>query len=279
MYPQALIEFTFFGKEIGIYLYGICIAIGLVACISVFYIYSKKAGVHEDIRDFVFFVAVIAIAIGFLSAKFFQALYDYLSSGVWDFMGAGLTVMGGLVGGVATGVALYFIAGAVLFKKRDNMHIKQVNDIFRVLPCCVTIAHAFGRLGCLFAGCCYGRVAEDGHGILIRGVARVPVQLYESLFLFALFIVLSILFFKKFNLTHVVYLIAYGIWRIVIEIFRADYRGGVDGALLTPSQWQSCGFIALGLAVLVVFIIIKVPIFVKKKEESVITEQTKEITE
>lgn len=278
MHPEAIINFTFFGKEVGIYLYGICIAIGLIACVSVFFIYTKKAGVHEDIRDFVFFVAVGGIAIGFLSAKFFQAIYDYLSSGVWDFMGAGLTVMGGLVGGVATGVTLYFVVGHFLFKKRDNLHIKQVNDNFRVLPCCITIAHAFGRLGCLFAGCCYGRVAEEGHGVLIRGVYRVPVQLYESIFLFLLFIVLSILFFKKFNLTHVVYLIAYGIWRIVIEVFRADYRGGVDGALLTPSQWQSCAFIALGLVILAVFIIKKIPIFLKNKGEDK-KEQTKPIAE
>jgi prolipoprotein diacylglyceryltransferase len=70
-------------------------------------------------------------------------------------------------------------------------------------------------------------------------------------------------------------LIAYGIWRIVIEMFRADYRGGADGALFTPSQWQSFAFIALGLVVLAVFIIKKMPIFLKDKGDSGKKEITK----
>ena len=56
-----------------------------------------------------------------------------------------------------------------------------------------------------------------------------------------------------------VYLVAYGIWRIIIEVFRTDYRGA-EVLGLYPSQWQSIVFIILGIAVLAFYIIKKIPL-------------------
>ena len=66
MVPNAL--FKLFGN--GVYLYGICIAIGLLTCIAFFFYATKRRGVAENVQEFAFFVAIIAIAIGFLFAKF-----------------------------------------------------------------------------------------------------------------------------------------------------------------------------------------------------------------
>ena len=54
----------------------------------------------------------------------------------------------------------------------------------------VCAAHSLGRIGCLFAGCCYGRVTDSVFSVYNAYLdARVvPVQLYESLFLAALFV-------------------------------------------------------------------------------------------
>ena len=61
------------------------------------------------------------------------------------------------------------------------------------------------------------------------------------------------------------YLIAYGVWRIIIEIFRTDARGAfVLG--LAPSQWQSVLFIAGGVALIVFYIIRKIPLFFPKEQ-------------
>ena len=56
----------------------------------------------------------------------------------------------------------------------------------------------------------------------------------------------------------IVYLIAYGVWRFVIEFFRTDYRGGTAG--LTPSQWQSFIFIGIAVALIIVYKIKKYPV-------------------
>ena len=74
----------------------------------------------------------------------------------------------------------------------------------------------------------------------------------ESAFLFATFIVLSILLFKKNNkYTMPLYLICYGVWRLIIEFFRSDERGAVVLGL-QPSQWQSILFIVLGVGLIFV---------------------------
>lgn len=269
MYPQPI--FNIFGNEV--YLYGLCIAVGLLACIWVLYFYTKKKGVPTYVQDFIFVVGVIAIAIGFLFAKLYQAFYDYLETGVFNFYDSGITVMGGLIGGAAAFFLCYFIGGKLVFKgKRQGAHIKYFNTLILTAPICIVIAHAFGRIGCLMSGCCHG--AFLGEDFVFGGIKMsmnqgatwgyyVPTQLYESLFLFALFAVMTILYFKNCNILMQIYLIAYGIWRIIIEFFRTDYRGAFVAGL-SPSQWQSIFFILGGIALLIIYIVLKKPMFLPK---------------
>ena len=75
----------------------------------------------------------------------------------------------------------------------------------------------------------------------------VPTQLYEALFLFLLFTVLTLLLYKKdFEYSLPVYLASYGIWRFIIEFARADDRGAFIGSL-TPSQTLSLVLVALSV--------------------------------
>ena len=263
MLPKPILSFTLFGKEISVYMYGICIAVGILACMIVFYVYTKKKNMDSDLQDFIFVVAIVSIAAGFLFAKLFQAFYNYLETGTFDFDRAGITVMSGVMGGAGVFLALYFGFGVLAFKgKKKGLHIKQFNKVFCVAPCCITIAHAFGRIGCLMAGCCHGKYLGREYvvgGILMKHGYYVPTQLYEALFLFALFAVLSVLYFKNYNFTMHVYLIAYGVWRMFIEFFRDDARGAVVLGLY-PSQWTSIIFIILGIALFVFYKIRKIPL-------------------
>ncbi len=259
----------------GVHLYGVCIAVGLLACIAVLFLYTKKRGVPEDIQDYVFFIGILAIGVGFLSAKFFQAVYDWIDSGFkyFNFYGAGITVMGGIVGGAGMFILLYFLLGKFKFKgKKKNLHKKHFLDVLLIAPICISVAHAFGRIGCLMAGCCHGAYLGETYvfgGIRMLGTTNdwgyyVPIQLYEALFLFTIFAVLSVLYFKKCNIIFPIYLICYAIWRLVIEFFRTDDRGGFFLSL-SPSQWMSIFFATIGLAMIIYFIIKKIPIFEKKK--------------
>lgn len=276
MYYKPVLSFELFNKEFNIYLYGIFIALGLLACIFVFYHYTSKKKVPNDVQDFTFFVAILAIAFGFLGAKLFQAFYDYIETGEFDFYNAGLTVMGGIIGGASTFLITYFLIGHFLFKgKKNGLHVKCFNEILLVAPLCITIAHAFGRLGCLMSGCCHGAYLGKEYvfgGIWMRAPDtgkigyHVPTQLYEALFLFALFAVLSVLYFKRYNILMQIYLIAYGVWRFLIEYARTDYVGGAKDALFRPSQLQSFVFIGIGIVMLIFYYIKKIPYKQKRQK-------------
>lgn len=288
MHPQPLFEFTLFGKELAIYPYGIMTALGIISCIMVFYLYTKKKNMPSKVQDFSFFVIIVSVALGFLFAKLFQAFYDYLDTHKWDFYGAGITAMGGFIGGAASFLLVYFLGGKFYFKgKNQGLYLKEFEKIFCVAPICITIAHAFGRIGCLMAGCCHGRLVNKTEWVF----GTVPrytyssatknltftgyysaAQLYEALFLFGLFAVLSVMYLKNSKrLCMPVYLISYGIWRMIIEFFRTDYRGAALLGLY-PSQWQSIVFILIGTGVIVYYIVKKIP-FAEKQIETEEPEQ------
>lgn len=266
MHPQGL--FKVFGQEVN--LYGIFIGVCIIACFIVYWIYTSKAKMDKDLQDFIFFVAIISIVLGFLFAKLFQAFYEWLETGVFDFARAGITVMGGLIGGAGMFLLTYFIGGNYYFtKSKKGIHIKEFGKILRIAPCCIAIAHSIGRISCLMAGCCHGRYLGQEYvfgGIWMQGTVNniskwgyyVPTQLYEALFLLALFVVLSIMFFKKSNIMMHVYLISYAVWRFIIEFFRADAaRSGLPG--LYPSQWMSIVFLLIGIGMLVWYKLAKIP--------------------
>lgn len=275
MLPNAL--FTVFGR--GVHMYGICLAVGIIMCLVVFYLYTKRKNMPTEVQDFVFFVAVGAIAIGFLFAKLYQTIYDWIESGVFDFYNSGMTVMGGLIGGALAFILLYFGAGKLYFKgKKEGLHKKEFNKVFLTAPICITVAHGFGRLGCLMSGCCHGALLSRTEyvfgGIWMRATSDkiggwgyyVPTQLYEALFLFALTAVLSVMYFKRVNIIMAIYLIAYGFWRIFIEFFRADDVGELVPNTISPSQWQSIIFILAGVLLIVFYKIKKIPLVLPNEE-------------
>lgn len=272
MLPHPI--FSVFGKDI--YMYGICIAVGLICCLLAFFYLSKKGGMSSEVQDYIFFVLIGGVAMGFFFAKLFQAFYDFVANG-WkdfDFQGAGLTVMGGLIGGASCFLLLYFLIGHFYFrgKKKENLHIKDFNTLIRVAPISICIAHGFGRIGCLMSGCCHGAYLGSEFtvgGLMMEGTTNgygcyVPTQLFEALFLFVLAGVLTVLYFKRVNVLMSIYLVGYAIWRFIIERFRTDYRGGTGA--LTPSQWQSIVFILIAAAIIVFMLIKKVPLILPKKE-------------
>ena len=113
-----------------------------------------------------------------------------------------------------------------------------------VLP----LGHAFGRIGCFFAGCCYGKETDFFLGIYYSEAGTVvhPTQLYEAAFLLTAFIVFFF-FIKKYHTES--YLISYGIFRILIELLRGDDRGASPFGFLTPSQFMSLVMITGGILI------------------------------
>ena len=275
MYPSEV--FNIFGLSID--MYTIWIVVGIIACLIFTIFAMKRCGYSSSASDTVIIIGIIAIIVGWLSAVLFQALYNYIANPSKGFHFGGMTFIGGLLGGIITFIGVYFIYvyGINPRLKEGNFFKSDMNKgiwfLVRIAPISITIAHAFGRIGCLFAGCCYGQRTDEWYGIWNAelGYKTVPVQLYESIFLFVLAIVMIVLLFKFHSKdTMAIYLVSYGIWRFIIEFFRADNaeRGKfIPG--LTPSQFWCIIMVVAGIAIFFIYRYFDKKIEDKQKETQV----------
>ena len=125
---------------------------------------------------------------------------------------------------------------------------------FDLLAPSVALAQAFGRLGCFFAGCCYGKETSLPIGIVFpensfapAGVPLLPTQLFSSAgdFLIAFVLIRMTGKMRYHGDVGALYLMLYGIGRFIIEFFRNDYRGSIG--VLSTSQIISIGVVAAGV--------------------------------
>ncbi len=148
----------------------------------------------------------------------------------------GFVFYGGLLGG---------LLGLWIYVKQFHMRFLQFAEVYAtILP----LGHAFGRVGCFFAGCCYGIPYEGplSHMYHISigntpiGVALFPVQLLEAMCLLILFFCLLIVYLKsgkRQSNIPVYYFMSYSIMRFALEFLRGDKERGVW--FFATSQWIS----------------------------------------
>lgn len=147
----------------------------------------------------------------------------------------------------------------VIYARRKKLLLLKFAD---VLAPSVSLGHAFGRIGCLMTGCCFGKQCSlpwairfpVGHETHPSGFPATPVhptQIYESILNFCLYIFLAWLYRrKKFDgQILAAYLLGYAVVRSFVEIFRDDYKPSeyfFNGAI-SPGQFVSIGIFAAGL--------------------------------
>ena len=278
MHPQPLFHIG----TIPVYAYGICMAVGILACFGFLLFTMWKKKFNEDATTKILVIGVFATAFGIFMALLVQSILNYAANPSEGFKLAGMTFMGGLIGGVAGFLVVYWLyiyviaphcdkvdltalennkSGNAFVKTGRKIRISVVKslknnmnatltDAMPFIPIGICIAHAFGRLGCNFAGCCYGAATDGSWGLAIAAndpTLRIPTQLFEMSFLFLLAGVMALLYFKfKFNYNFGVYAVAYGVWRFVLEFFRDDDRGALILGL-QPSQFWSIFMVIAGI--------------------------------
>ena len=223
--------------------YGVMIAIGILVAFWVADKQAKKHGLSVDIADSLVFVCLI---VGYLFSKLTYVIINFQEflSDPWGVLGSGgWVVYGGILGG---------ILGAFVY-----CHIKKVKfmDYFNLLIPEVALAQSFGRVGCFFAGCCYGVETHGAWGVVFPEgslapalTPLVPTQLISSLGDFLIFVLL----YKAYNGkkyhddTAALYLMLYSAGRFGIEFFRGDIERGFIG-ILSTSQFIAIFVFAAGL--------------------------------
>lgn len=224
--------------------YTLMILLGVLIALIIFTVFLKHMKSSKIIIVDLIICVLVAIMFGIVSAILFQNLYDFIESPNTYRWSWSMTFIGGLIGGAIAFFLMYFI-----FYRKSHEGILEI--FFTIAPGTITIAHAFGRIGCFLAGCCYGIDSNEWYAIYFPTLERkvIPTQLFEAIFLIILSSILLLLAFKKkrFSYNMPIYLLAYGIFRFMIEFIRGDHRGFTLG-FMSPSQLMSILFIVIALA-------------------------------
>lgn len=222
------------------HMYGIMVAIGFASAYLISDYRAKKRGLSSDIIFGILWCAMAGGLIGSRLLYYIVSIKDIIDdvSVIWDFT-HGFVVYGGVIGGV--------LAGYIYCR------VKKVKfyDYFDLVMPEVALAQGFGRIGCFFAGCCYGRETDSAIGIVFKnssyapnGVKLIPTQLISSAGDFLIALILFTYAKKKRpeGAVGALYMILYGIGRFGVEFLRNDYRGSIG--FLSTSQIISV-FVAL----------------------------------
>lgn len=235
MLPQISI----WGRSIP--LYGLMLTLGLLFACLLAVVRLKKAGLPWE--NFVV-IAACGLGVGLAGAKAAYALTAYslpeiaklLLKGEFALLFGGAVFYGGLIGGGLGAMLGCYIAKTSFWRYEMA--------IIPALP----LAHAFGRIGCFCAGCCYGiPVARpfgfafaDPIGSAPTGVPLLPIQLIEAGTNLVL-VALLLRFYRKKRRPGdgvLVYLTFYAIIRFILEYFRGDEIRG-RFYWFSTSQWIS----------------------------------------
>jgi len=223
-------------------LFGMVVALGVVLL---------RCGYYKYPRQEALLAALIGIAGGITGALLLKPIirlpdvifhwekYSKLSiSEFLSFYFGELVFYGGLIGGVVA---------VILYGRYFKMSFTRLSDVTApALP----VGHAFGRMGCLMAGCCYGIEVPPLHPLAIiypertdgleafaapAGTPLLALPLIEACG--NIIIACIILLVQRKNKTAgfgvAVYGILYGIFRFTLEFFRGDLIRGVYGGIST----------------------------------------------
>ncbi|MBI3890574.1 MAG: prolipoprotein diacylglyceryl transferase [Candidatus Wallbacteria bacterium] len=240
MYP---ILFTW--GPLQLHTYAVTMAMGFMAGILLGNYRVEKRGI--DLQKVLNLEVVLILAgIGGSRLMFVILEWDWYRNHLLDiplFWKGGLVYYGGFLVALVSCLAYCRIVGLPML---------QCSDI--AAPS-VVVGQFFGRIGCLFGGCCYGAVTDLPWGMRFPATTNDnlkhhPTQIYEMALLAAIFAILHRYYDKKDRsegTVMVMYGYLYGIARFTVEIWRGDDRGGFFFGGFSIGQCVSVAVIVVAL--------------------------------
>jgi phosphatidylglycerol:prolipoprotein diacylglycerol transferase len=239
--------------DFGVPTYGVMAALGLIVGLSISVRLAKSQGIDPDRA---WNLGIYAILTGVLGAKILFVLQD------WDrystHPGEIFSLATLQAGGIWYGGLIGALAVSIWYVRQQRMPVLKTCDAFAPG---VALGHAFGRLGCFAAGCCYGKHTDLPWGVIFTNpianqvvetplnIPLHPTQIYEFLVELANFFILMWLFKRKKFDGQVIgaYLFLYGFARYFLEFLRDDPgRGTVFGGAMSGSQFISILMVIVG---------------------------------
>ena len=154
MHPR-LFTIDRFGTSLTVSTYGLLVAVGVMVGIYLGYRNAKRIGLRtDDFLDLCFWGLVVALLgsrlmfvltnLDRFRGSYWRALF------IWE---GGLVFYGGVVSACAVGLYLMW---------RRRLPFLRSGDVIAPV---LSLGHAFGRLGCFMAGCCWGKACPEPVGV------------------------------------------------------------------------------------------------------------------
>ncbi len=216
--------------------YGLFVALGCLAGLATAIRLGKSKGLDSNSILDMGFIIILSGLIGSRLLYIIINLPDYMANPlnilkIWE---GGLVFSGGLVA---------VIIVVLIYVRKNRYNLWTIGDLWSPAA---SIGEGIGRIGCFFAGCCYGKPCDlpwavtftDPKTIAIQNVPLHPTQIYSFLSSMIIFTILMILHKKRKyeGQLFLWFLILHSTARLFIEQFRGDSRGSVFAGNLTMTQ-------------------------------------------
>lgn len=227
--------------------------ISIVCSLALIWV-ARRADKRGLARNLALDLALVIMVSGFIGARLFHVVFEYPAvylespSRIFRFWEGGFVFYGG---------ALLAAFAGYLFLKYKKEPLNQWLDFTAPI---LAFTYGAGRIGCFLAGCCFGRYCTLPWGVTFprggeapAGFPIHPTQLYA--FGWEMFIVGLLLAVEKKNSKTLLsksgdlfylWMMFHGVGRILMETFRADYRG-TQILAFSISTWISLLIIATGI--------------------------------
>lgn len=198
-----------------IYSYGLMLAVGILLAVNFAGAQAQKQGIDKAVVVNAVFIAAFSGVAGARVFYVIENLHYYSKNPLEIFMlqYGGLSWFGGL--------AAALLCLTAYLKKRKVSAIR----VFDLLAPFTALAQSIGRIGCLLNGCCHGKESlRWGIYFKTHNAFLIPTQIYSSLFLLALFVILRMMQERRpaAGSVFLAYLLIYSLCRFFIEFLRAD---------------------------------------------------------
>jgi phosphatidylglycerol:prolipoprotein diacylglycerol transferase len=239
-----------------IYTYGVLLAAAYLVGLKLAMVRAKARGLDQtrvlDLGIYIIISALIGAKLLLLITEF--RTYASNPRELLSLARSGGVFYGGLI--VAVVVALWYI-------RRIGLPLWTTCDVFAPG---IALGHVVGRLGCFFAGCCFGRATDVPWAITFTdpfananvgtplNVPLHPTQLYEAA---AEALILLVLLAtesrgRRFpGRTFWLYMLLYAVSRYIIEFFRGDIGRVTVFTIFSTSQFISVILAPLSIAMLI----------------------------
>lgn len=224
------------------------LVISVTVCICLLWI-NQRATKFKLSRKVTLDIGLIVMVAGFIGARLFHVFYEdfaYYQENGWrilEFWNGGFVFYGGAI--------LAAVCGFTFLHFQRDVQNETYLDLFAPA---FSLSYLLGRIGCLLAGCCYGRYCDLPWALS----QRHPTQLYASLWELGVLIILLAAektertarpkILRPQGAVFYLWISLHAAGRLLMEAFRDDFRGPTLG--LSISSWISVAILTIGLFLL-----------------------------